>query len=272
LWQDHGGEAQTAGVDGRFLVFSTVAQLAAGDTDAARDVYRYDAATGLLDRVSIGEAGYDANGNDNQFNASIALGHWGEGLVRYQYEMDNRAVSEDGSRIVFRTAGPLSPDATNHLSNVYEWHRAPGWSEGRVSLVSTGSDLEPVEDVVISPEGNDVFFLTSQGLVPQDTDGAADIYDARLGGGFAPVAAERRPCEGDACQGPLTNPAPLLVPGSVSQAPGQNFAAPAPAPAARPKGPPLRCSKGRKPSHGRCVKTKGNGKKAKGRKAGTNRG
>jgi len=40
------------------------------------------------------------------------------------------------------------------------------------------------------------------------------------------VPAERRQCEGDACQGALTNPAPLLVSGSVSQTPGENFSLP----------------------------------------------
>ena len=41
--------------------------------------------------------------------------------------MDTRAISEDGSRIVFTTAEPLSPAPSNGLTNVYEWHE-----EGRV--------------------------------------------------------------------------------------------------------------------------------------------
>ena len=146
---------------------------------------------------------------------------------RLQYEMNSRAISEDGSRIVFKSAEPLSRAATNGLTNVYEWHEQPG-GEGRVSLISSGSAEAPVEDVVISPSGDDMFFMTTQGLVPQDTDGAPDVYDARLGGGFPPGPPPAKACAGDACQGPLTNPAPLLVPGSVSQAPGENFAAPVP--------------------------------------------
>ena len=51
----------------------------------------------------------------------------------------------------------------------------------------TGSDQEAVNDVVISPSGSSVFFVTSQGLVPQDTDGLDDVYDARLGEGFPAV-------------------------------------------------------------------------------------
>ena len=60
---------QTTG-DGGFLVFTSYGQLSAGDTDTAQDVYRYDAESGALDRVSVGEDGYDANGNNDAFNAN----------------------------------------------------------------------------------------------------------------------------------------------------------------------------------------------------------
>jgi hypothetical protein len=249
------GSAKTAGVDGRFLVFTSYAQLTADDTDMARDVYRYDAVAGTLERVSIGEDGYDANGNNDAFDASLVVNRPVSGTVRKQYELTSRAVSEDGSRIVFVTSEPLSPGAINGLPNAYEWH------EGKVSLVSSGSAETPVEDVVISPSGNDVFFVTSQGLVAQDTDGASDVYDAHLCSAgapcFAPAAAGRRPCEGDACQGPLTNPAPLLVPGSVAQEPGGNLPAlmapPARARAVKSRVKPATCRRGFGKKRGRCV-------------------
>jgi hypothetical protein len=265
LWTGEGNEAQTAGPDGGFLVFSTYAQLTSSDTDAAKDVYRYDAETGVIDRVSIGEDGADANGNNSEFNATIALPGGNADYVAKQYKLGDRAISEDGSRIVFTSSEPLSPAAQNHLPNVYEWHQEADGEE-RSSLISTGSSEEPVEEVVISATGSDIFFITSQGLVPQDTDGAADIYDARLDGGFSSPPAQRRPCEGEACYGSLTNPAPLLVPGSVSQAPGGNFTTPAAKPASTPKKKTVvKCAKGRKPIHGRCVKTKS--KKIKAKKA-----
>lgn len=229
LWANLGAaEAQTAGPDGGFLVFSSYGQLTVDDTDTSQDVFRYDAETGVLQRVSVGEAGHDANGNANgaMNDATIALAAHGDTLVQEQYDMGSRAVSEDGSRIVFTTPELLSPAATNRLVNVYEWHGESDSSEGRVSLISTGNSEKSVEQVVISPEGNDVFFVTSQGLVPQDTDGLDDVYDARLHGGFPVPPAARERCSGDACQGPLTNPAPLLVAGSFSQAPGGNFASP----------------------------------------------
>lgn len=263
LWSSNGSESQTAGAEGRFLVLSTYAQLSADDTNAAQDVYRYDAQTGALERVSIGEGGYDADGNGGLIGSTIQAGNHGnsslEGAaVVSQYEMGNRAISEDGSRIVFVSAGPLSPMASNGLANVYEWHENSGGSGGSVSLISSGHGEEPVDDVVISPNGANVVFDTSEGLVPQDTDGAPDVYDARLGQGFAPVAAERQPCEGDACQGPLTNPAPLLVPGSVPQVPEQSTVAPVGKALAKPKPKPKsrpKCRRGyRRGKRGGCVK------------------
>jgi hypothetical protein len=222
--------AQTSGTDGRFFVFTTDAQLVANDVNAASDVYRYDAATGGLQRVSVGEAGFDDDGNrtvlgpsGEVLGASILPGHY-NGLLLEEHGLGVRAVSEDGSRIVFVSAEPLSPMAANGLDNAYEWHEASPRDEmGEVSLISSGEGSQPVSDVTVSPDGSGVFFVTVEGLVPQDTDGLPDVYDARLGEGFTQPPAVRHPCEGDACQGPLTNPAPLLVPGSVSQTPGGNF-------------------------------------------------
>ena len=226
LWLGAGGqnEAQTTGTSGTFIVFQTYAQLVENDTDSARDVYRYDSVTGKLERVSIGENGYEANGNNNSYDASIAVAHLG-GSVRFQNELEDRAISEDGSRVVFTTAESLSPAATNGSVNVYEW-RENAAGGGNVSLLSGGSGDTPVEDVAMDPSGTNVFFVTTEGLVPEDADGAPDVYDARIGGGFMQSPTPRERCEDEACQGALTNPAPLLVPGSVSQTPGEDSTAP----------------------------------------------
>jgi len=267
----NGKEAQST-PDGRFLVFSTYARLVKGDTDNAKDVYRYDAVTGVLDRVSLGEAGADENGNHGDSekensDASIARGGQdGNPTIIGEYGLGTRAISGDGSRIVFSSAGPLSERAVNGLLNIYEWHREPGQPEGEVSLISSGSSLTSDGDPTISSSGRDIVFVTTAGLVPEDVEEDKDIYDARLGGGFPPVGTERQPCSGDACQGPLTNPAPLLVPGSVSQAPGENLAAPITAKAA-PRARPKKCSRGRKLTHNKCFKSKKRTKKfSQGRK------
>ena len=122
---------------------------------------------------------------------------------------------------MFESAEPLSPAAVNGLFNVYEWRLEAGETgEGVVSLVSSGSALTDDRHAVITPSGWDLFLMTSAQLVPQDKDENIDIYDARIGGGFPSLPVEPEPCSGDACQAPFINPAPLLVPGSVVQAPG----------------------------------------------------
>jgi hypothetical protein len=229
--------AQLAGAGEGILVFSTYAQLIdsgpEADTDDAQDIYRFDAETGDIQRVSIGENGYHANGNQNDVER-VGIGQSGgfenmyNGDARIQApivkltldeerKLVRTAADESGSRIVFTTAASLSPKASNGQTNIYEWH------EGKVSLISSGSSPEGDELPVITPSGRDVFFISSQGLVPQDTDGAPDVYDARIEGGFPPPPTAPAQCSGDACQGPLTNPAPLLVPGSMVQVPGENL-------------------------------------------------
>jgi hypothetical protein len=241
-------EAQTT-TDGDFLVFSTYAQLIdrgpEADTDTARDVYRYDALTGGIQRVSLGENGVDGNGNDSAFDASItpAVFH---GSVQEQYELGSRAISDDGSRIVFTTSEPLSNDAINGLRDVYVWH------EGRVGLISSGSATEADAEPVITPSGRDIFFMTSAGLVPGDTDGLRDVYDARIGGGFPAVPASSEECSGDGCQGPLSAPAPAPVAGSIAQPAGGNLPPPpSPSPAAPVAKAKTKAKKSKKPKTSR---------------------
>lgn len=253
-------EAQTTR-DGRFLVFTSFGQLVPGDTDTARDVYRYDAQTGALDRVSVGSGGADANGNNDSYDAELPSNAAASATTYSKYEMGFRSIADDGSRIVFGTADPLSPKAVNGLVNAYEWHEPEGSTrQGDIALVSNGTDEQAVGTssypAVITPSGRDLFFMTVQGLLPQDTDGASDIYDARIGEGFPPEPAPRQPCSADACQGPLSQPAPSLVPGSAVQAAGEN-ALPAKTPVVKGKAKSTRrrCRRGRAHKrHGRCVK------------------
>ena len=88
----------------------------------------------------------------------------------------------------------------------------------------------------------------------------------RVSGKASPrCPAERQPCEGDGCQGPLTNPAPLLVPGSVSQEPGDDFPPPPATVAPKPKPKSKLCKKGFVKKKNKCIK------KAKAKKASRDR-
>jgi hypothetical protein len=225
LWSRTGtfeSEAQTSSHEGGSLVFSSYGQLTVDDTDTAKDVYRYEASTGRLERVSVGEEGASNNGNKEGFDATIAFSHPGGPLFE-QEEANSRAVNDDGSRIVFRTVEPLSEGAVNGLANVYEWRREPGLSESHVSIVSCGCATEPDKQAVISPSGRDIFFTTAAGLQPADIDGAVDIYDAHQctqdAPCFPPPPGEPEQCESEGCYGPLTNPTPITLPATLQTTP-----------------------------------------------------
>jgi hypothetical protein len=259
---------------GRFFVFTTTAHVTPGDTGDSAQVFEYDAGSGsdppTLVRISTGEAGYAENGNGNARSARIAIPKFGESGNLAQagpFEMNTRAVSDDGSTVIFSSSGALSPRAVNDLqpqpgpSDIYEWH------EGVVSLISTGHSLTSDIHPAITPSGRDIFFTSTEGIVPQDTDGLASLYDARIDGGFAAAVVPAGGCNGDACQGPPSVPNLLGAGASATFSGLSNPAPAAPTPTVkpRPKARAKQCRKGYVKKKGRCVK------KAKAKRAGNDR-
>lgn len=120
-----------------------------------------------------------------------------------------RALAADGKRVFFESKDALSPQDANvelttgdSFPDVYQWVAQGvgdcGAANGCVSLLSSGRVDQDATLVDASADGSDVFFLTRSNLVRAD-HAAADLYDARVGGGFAePVPA--LPCVADACQ------------------------------------------------------------------------
>ncbi len=170
--------------DGRYLLFQTASWLVPSDTDEAPDIYRYDAQTRAMLRISTDSSGTGGNAPGDE--ANIGSGP---------------AMSADGSTVVFETSEALSPADTDGIADVYEWH------EGQVSLISNGGTRVEVNGFIvagamgITPSGRDIFFKTGQPLTPGDSGTETDVYDARIDGGFAPSTPE--PCSGAACQGLL---------------------------------------------------------------------
>jgi hypothetical protein len=72
------------------------------------------------------------------------------------------------------------------VENVYEYE--PGGvgnctasaTGGCVGLISSGTSQNESAFLEATPNGDDVFFLTTARLAPQDSDDAFDIYDARV--------------------------------------------------------------------------------------------
>ena len=189
--------------------------------------------------------------------------------------------------MIFKTAAPLvsrDTDTGNNPScyglvsekggkglpttgcDIYEWQEEghgtctePG---GCVSLISSGLDVNGALGGVISPSGADITFITSRSLVPGDTDGQRDVYDAREYGGFHTSVEEPCHVSSSHCPGPIPpEPAPPKI--TTGGETGGN-------------GPhQLECAKGkvRVKKHGqvRCVAKKHHHKKKRHKRANTNR-
>ena len=118
---------------------------------------------------------------------------------------ENRALSDDGSRVFFSTAQALVPEDVNGRVDVYEYE------SGGVHLISSGRSPADSWFMDASASGNDVFFTTSQQLVGWDTDQEYDVYDARVGGGLPDPVPSATPCADGGCQGALATQ-PLVPP------------------------------------------------------------
>jgi hypothetical protein len=219
-WSRNDNRPADATPDGRFLAFQSSADLTPDDSSSVPQVFEYDASARTLVRVSVGDGGFNNDGNTNTYPARIVNpeynGVWDATLHR-------TSVGADGS-VAFESADGLTPEALNGVPidnegdfapNVYSYH------EGRVSLISDGHDLslvnfqnhEPSTQLAgVSASGFDIFFTTADRLAPQDGDTTQDLYDARIGGGFPLSPAES--CSGDSCQGAPTPLSPNQTPGS----------------------------------------------------------
>ncbi len=226
------GENALANVtpSGDVLVFTSRGALTA-DTHAegAAQVFRYDAPSETLQRISFGAQGFNDNGNAAEGEALMAI----PGAIIGPGRADP-TMADDGSEIFFESSVGLTPVALNDVSvngnpeafaqNVYEWEAdgkgACAAAGGCVYLISDGLDdsesnggdanstLSSVELLGTDTRGENVFFTTADPLVPLDTDSQLDYYDARVGGGFAAPAAPAGCAAEESCPGPATTPPP----------------------------------------------------------------
>ncbi len=212
--------------DGRFLVFTSHGALTADqpDTTTAAQVFRYDAQTRELVRVSIGEGGFNDNGNAGLGDAHIVQQ---EASRRLGPPQPNPTMSSDGSYVFFESPVGLTPNASNDVAinseshregysgpeyaeNVYEYH------DGHVYLISDGRDVSRSVSEICRDEssvcllgtdasGRNVFFSTADRLSPSDTDTGVDMYDAHICSSGEPCVASAPtapvPCQGEACHG-----------------------------------------------------------------------
>jgi len=211
--------------DGRYLVFRSHRGLTpdAAPGEGAGQIYRYDAQTDELLRISIGQQGFNDNGNFAEADAGIVNAL--EGITEHSSPTrPDPTMSHDGRFVFFESPVALAPGALDEVhtsnpeilaENLYEWE-APGTRScdepsGCVSLLSDGKDIAEPSALIpsstqltgVDASGENVFFATASRLNWQDTDTQRDYYDARIGGGFA-EPTRPIPCQGDVCKGPGT--------------------------------------------------------------------
>jgi hypothetical protein len=276
--------------DGQFLVFSTATDLrGTNDTSKVPQLFEYDAATGSLSRVSIGERsstgypcqatdtveeGYDCDGNTKIAEDTPRLAEpptfgkiTGGAVVN--------SVAENGT-VAFSSELPLTQQAVQGhryynnedlqgvTENVYEYR------DGNVYLISAGDEAYPEHArseeqtavLGIDETGSDIFFSTVNRLSQQDTNTQSSWYDAREEGGFpkSPISPE---C-GEVCQGAGPSPPSILSPPLSSPTVDENIVPVSTSPrsgkqitSVKLKRMSKRCSRGyRRTKKGRCVKAK----------------
>jgi hypothetical protein len=155
--------------------------------------------------------------------------------ARYQ----SRYLSDHG-RLFFNSSDALVAQDVNNQEDVYQYEPAnsgpeapPGdsctptspayspASSGCTSLISSGTSHEESAFLDASENGDDVFFLTAEKLLPQDTDTALDVYDAHVCSAASPCAAapaSPSPCaSADACRAaPVPQPEVFGAPASAT--------------------------------------------------------
>jgi hypothetical protein len=74
---------------------------------------------------------------------------------------------------------------------------------GATTLISSGTSANDSAYLGNGVDGKDVFFFTTDDLVPQDRNGNVyKLYDARVGGGFPAPPEPAPPCSGEGCRQP----------------------------------------------------------------------
>jgi len=150
--------------DGRHLVFTSTFSFVPADDGSGPDVYVYDLDSATMTLASVASDGTHVNSNN-----------------------DSAVISADGRFVAFRsTASTLIPGDTNGLPDIFVRDTIAGTTV-RVSVASGGgevTDAWPTAQFEISDDGQLVAFASASAqLVPDDTNGASDVFvhDATTG-------------------------------------------------------------------------------------------
>ena len=151
-----GSSAPSISDDGLSVAFQSVStNLVEEDTNEATDIFVHDLQTSTTTRVSVGEAGVQANSHS-----------------------DSPAISADGRYIAFSSyAANLVPGDTNDTTDVFIHDRQTSTTT-RVSVGEAGAQANYASNQpAISAGGRYVAFISdANNLVPGDTNDTTDVF------------------------------------------------------------------------------------------------
>jgi hypothetical protein len=251
---DPGGREAEVTPDGRHLAFASVRNLTGYESAGHWEIFVYDTASGGLSCASCNPTGEPP---------ATAIHSAGVPLS-WSTTYEQRWFSSDGSRVFFDSGEALVPQDQNGQVDAYEWEQDGAGSCRRVGgciyLLSGGTSADGSFVLDASASGDDVFIITRGQLAPADRNEVFDVYDVRMGAGetlSAPV------CPSSGCESPAALAPVFATPSSVTFSGAGNVPPSPPAIVVKKaKRRPVRCAKGRKLKHGRCVKVKARGRKA----------
>lgn len=202
------------GNDGRLIVFdSDASNIVSPDTNGAYDVFIRNVSTGTQNRLSVSSTGGQANGPSfrpsmsaqggivafDSYATNLVPGDTnggfdvflrnrtanttrrvsvGPGGIQANGESTGASVSADGRYIVYESgASNLVPDDANGLIDVFL--RDLGTATTEIVSVGVGGEPANGNSVIADVSGNGryvVFTSLASNLVPDDTNGEADIF------------------------------------------------------------------------------------------------
>ena len=257
--------------DGKWLALMSDRSLTGYDnTDvnsgrSDEEVFLYDAGSGRLACASCDPSGARPTGIEygsksplvGGFNV-LATGTWFAANVPGWTPFSLSAAAyqsrylSNGGRLFFDSDDALVPQDVNGAEDVYEYEPQGvgdcseadatfnAGSGGCVGLISSGTAADESAFLDASENGDEVFFLTSAKLLPQDTDTALDIYDARVCTSSSPCIAPPKsssPCAtAESCRSAPAPQPQVFGPLPSATFSGQGNIVETPAPAGKPAG------------------------------------
>jgi len=162
------GNSDNASVsaDGRYVVFTSQASnLVAGDTNAHRDVFRKDLATGVTLRVSTGADGQQGLGDSS-----------------------NASVSSDGRYVLFESTSDFTPGDGDGRADIF----IKDLNTGALTRLSSGGDANHynyASSAALASGSLDAVFVNYQ-MVANTTADARTITHTTVGAGFGSLVGE----------------------------------------------------------------------------------